>query len=129
MTHRPDINAKHAKSAFDGMDDTLDLLQTAENPFAAMLSFLMNRAKMYQRTKRVCAGKHERNDYANGFKDRSFKTRLGKLVLKVPQVRDSDEPFYPNSPNAAMMSETALRAALAVLYLQGVATRRVKDVL
>jgi len=106
MTHRRDSNAKHAESAFGDMDEIVDLLQTAENPFAAMLSFLMNRAMIFERTKHLCADKHERTDerngYANGYKDRSLKTRLGKLELKVPQVRDSDEPFYPNSLNAAM---------------------------
>ena len=133
MTHRRDSNAKHAESAFGDMDEIVDLLQTAENPFAAMLSFLMNRAMIFERTKHLCADKHERTDerngYANGYKDRSLKTRLGKLELKVPQVRDSDEPFYPNSLNAAMLSETALHVALAEMYIHGVATRKVKGVL
>ena len=87
----------------------------------------------FERTQHLCAGHHERTDerngYANGYKDRSLKTRLGKLELRVPQVRDSDEPFYPESLNAAMASERALRIALAEMYGQGVATRRVKDVL
>ena len=87
---------------------------------------------IFERTKHLCAGKHERtterNGYANGYKDRSLKTRLGKLELKVPQVRDRDEPFYPESLHAAMMSETALRIALAEMYVQGVATRKVKGV-
>ena len=81
------------------MNEILDLLQIAENPFAAMLSYLLNKAMIFERTKHLCAGKHERtterNGYTNGYKDRSLKTRLGKLGLKVPQVRDSDEPFYP----------------------------------
>jgi putative transposase len=133
MTHRRDRNAKHAESAFGDMDEVVELLQSVENLFVAMLSYLLNKAMVVERLKHLCADKHERTDerpgYANGYKDRSLKTRLGKLELKAPQVRDSDEPFYPESLNAAMMSETALHVALAEMYLQGVATRRVKDVL
>jgi putative transposase len=133
MTHRRDSSAKHAESAFYEMDEIVGLLQTAENPIAAILSFLMNRAMILERTKHLCADKHERTverrSYANGYKDRSLKTRLGKLELKVPQVRNSDEPFYPSSLNAAMLSETALHVALAEMYVHGVATRKVKGVL
>lgn len=115
------------------MDKLVDLLQTTENPFAGMLWFLMYRGMISERTQHLCAGKHERTDerngYANGYKDRSLKTRLGKLELKLPQVRDSDEPFYPESLSAAMMPETALCVALAEMYLQDVATRKVKGVL
>ena len=132
MTHRRNSNAKYAESALGDVDEILDLLQTADNPFAPMLSFLINRAMIFERTKHLCAGRHERTDgckgYTNGYKDRSLKTRLGKLELKVPQVRDSDEPFYPESLHAAMMSETALRVALAEMYVHGVATCKVKGV-
>ena len=128
MTHRRRSNAHRADLALDDRDEMVDLLQSAENPFAAMLSLLMNRAMIFERTQHLCAGKHERTDernsYANGYKDRSLKTRLGKLELKVPQVRDSDEPFYPESLHAAMASERALRIALAEMYGQGVATRK-----
>ena len=133
MTHRRDSNAKYAESAFGDMDEIVEWLQSVENPFSAMLSYLLNKATIFERTKHLCADKHERTDerngYANGYKDRSLKTRLGKLELKVRQVRDSDVPFYPESLNAAMMFETALHVALAEMYLQGVATRRLKDVL
>ena len=133
MTHRRESNAHRADLALYDMDEMVDLLQSAENPFAAMLSYLMNRVMKFERTKHLCAGHHdrtaERNGYANGYKDRSLKTRLGKLELRVPQVRDSHEPFYPESLNAAMASERGLRLALAEMYGQGVATRRVKDVL
>ena len=128
MTHRRDSNAHRADLALDDMHEMVDLLESAENPFAAMLSYLMNRAMKFERTKHLCAGHHERtaerNGYANRYKDRSLKTRLGKLELRVPQVRDSHEPFYPESLNAAMASERALRIALAELYGQGVATRK-----
>lgn len=133
MTHRRNSNAKPANSAFGDMDGIVELLQTGENPFAEMMSLLLTKAMLFERTSYLCDGKHERTDerngYANGYKDRSLKTRIGKLALKVPQVRDSDEPFYPESLTAAKMSETALHVSLAEMYLQCEATRRVKDVL
>ncbi len=71
----------------------------------------------------------ERNGYANGYKDCSHKTRLGKLELKVQSFRDGDKPFNPDSPNAAMVSETALRIALAEMHVHDVMTRKVIGVL
>ena len=44
MTHRRDSNAHRADLALDDMHEMVDLLQSAENPFAAMLSYLISRA-------------------------------------------------------------------------------------
>ncbi len=63
----------------------------------------------------------ERTGYANGFKPKSIKTRVGKLELKVPQVRDSS--FYPDAIDRGMRSERALKLAVAEMYVQGVARR------
>lgn len=68
----------------------------------------------------------ERNGYANGFKAKHIKTRVGELSLKVPQVRDSS--FYPSAIERGMRSERALKLAVAEMYVQGVATRRVKAI-
>ncbi|HEV2124636.1 MAG TPA: IS256 family transposase, partial [Chloroflexota bacterium] len=66
-----------------------------------------------------------RNGQANGFKGRQFQTRLGALDLSVPQVRDSSEPFWPQSLEKGLRSERALKIALAEMYVQGVSTRKV----
>ena len=54
-----------------------------------------------------------RNGHANGFKRRSLDTRLGSLELHVPQVRDSDQPFYPSALQRGQRSERALIVAIA----------------
>ena len=36
-----------------------------------------------------------RNGHSSGFKNRCIEIRLGAIDLKVPQVRNSDIPFYP----------------------------------
>ena len=69
----------------------------------------------------------QRNGYANGFKDRDFNTRVGKLELKVPQVRDGS--YYPSILEKGQRSERALFLAAAEMYLNGVSTRKVEKVM
>ncbi|MDQ2995035.1 MAG: IS256 family transposase [Pseudomonadota bacterium] len=66
----------------------------------------------------------DRAGYANGYKPKTLKTRIGKLDLLVPQTRDSD--FYPSCLERGMRSERALKLAVAEMYFQGVSTRKVK---
>ncbi len=68
----------------------------------------------------------ERIGYANGYKDKTLKTRLGRMALKVPQTRDSE--FYPQSLERGLRSERALLVSIAEMYVQGVSTRRVKKI-
>ena len=133
MTHRRDINASHARQTPDAVSEFLTILTSAENPLSGILTEVLNAAMLLERQHHLRADRHERTDerngYANGYKDRTLKTRLGTIELSVPQVRGSDEAFRPASLDAAMASETALHIALAEMYIQGVATRRVKSVL
>lgn len=68
----------------------------------------------------------DRQGYADGFKDKTVKTRVGMLKLVVPQVRDGD--FYPQALDKGARSERALKLAVAERYVQGVATRKVKAI-
>jgi putative transposase len=103
------------------------------NPLADALAVLLNAAMLYEREKHIGAApyerKEDRNCQANGFKDRSLSTRLGDLSVLVPQVRGCSEPFRPASLEAALLSEKALKVALAEMYVQGISTRRVSAVL
>lgn len=104
-----------------------------ENPLAEALAALLNAAMRFERERHIRAAPFERsearNGQANGFKGRTLSTRLGELAVSVPQVRGSSEPFRPKSLEAALLSEKALRVALAEMYVQGVSTRRVSAVL
>ena len=95
-----------------------------------VMQILINNAMELQRRNHLNANPYERSEerqgYANGFKPKSIKTRLGKLYLQVPQVRDSS--FYPDVIDRGMRSERALKVAVAEMYVQGVATRRVKEI-
>ena len=79
-------------------------------------------ADSYERTK-------SRTGYANGFKERTLNTRVGKLNLKVPQTRESEEPFYPSVLERSQRSETAFQIAIASMWVNGVSTRKVTKVL
>lgn len=105
----------------------------ARHPLADALAVLLNSAMQYERERHLGAAPYERtcerNGQANGFKERSLSTRLGELVVSVPQVRGSSETFRPKSLEAALLSEKALKVALAEMYVQGISTRKVSAVL
>ena len=95
------------------------------------LQILINTAMQIERQNYLGASSYERTEdrlgYANGFKPKTVKTRVGALNFRVPQVRDSS--FYPSSLDKGIRSERALRVAIAEMYFQGVSTRKVSFVM
>jgi transposase-like protein len=68
----------------------------------------------------------ERQGYANGYKPKTMRTRVGDITFAVPQVREGG--FYPQALEKGLRSERALTLALAEMYVQGVSTRKVKAI-
>jgi transposase-like protein len=68
-----------------------------------------------------------RRSRANGYKPKTLDSRLGRLVLDVPQTRDGK--FYPACLEKGQRSERALKLAVAEMYLRGVSTRKVHYVM
>jgi putative transposase len=97
---------------------------------AQAMTILMNEVMKMERSQHLQSSPYERTpdrqDYANGYKPKRVNTRIGRLDLEVPQVRQGD--FYPSTLEKGMRSERALRLALAEMYVQGVSTRRVKQI-
>lgn len=95
------------------------------------VEILVNEAMRIERERHLNATPYERtetrNGYANGFKPKQFKTRLGALNLQVPQVRSGD--FYPSFLERGLRSERALKVSLAEMYIQGVSTRKVSAII
>ncbi|OTP78434.1 IS256 family transposase [Caballeronia sordidicola] len=95
------------------------------------LRILVNEASKIERAQYLNAQSHERTaeriDYANGFKPKTVMTRVGELTFNVPQVRGSG--FYPSALEKGTRTERAVNLALAEMYVQGVSTRKVTDVL
>ena len=99
---------------------------------AETFRILLNEAMKVERDQTIGAGLYERTDnrqgYANGYKPKTVGTRMGKLIVNVPQVRGGIQ-FYPSALEKGCRSERALKLAIAEMYVQGVSTRRVTDVL
>jgi transposase-like protein len=94
------------------------------------VEIILNEAMKVERSQHLKATPYERTEerlgYANGFKHKQIKSRVGQLNVNVPQVRESD--FYPSSLEKGMRSERALRTALAEMYVTGVSTRKVEKI-
>ena len=96
------------------------------------IRLLLNEAMKVERAHALGAQPYERSEerrgYANGFKPKSVQTRLGELTFAVPQVR-GDVEFYPSALERGVRSERALKLAVAEMYVQGVSTRKVTQVM
>jgi putative transposase len=81
-------------------------------------------------TEHVGAAPHERTDarkgHRNGHKPRTLRTRVGTLNLLVPQDREGS--FSTRLFARYQRNEKALVLALMEMYVEGVSTRKVKDV-
>lgn len=138
MTHRQQNNAADDPSqafAAGGGGAWQDLLEMlAEHGFEGMaqaMQILFNEVMKLERSQALGAQPYERTDerrgYANGFKPKTYQTRFGKLELAVPQTRGVE--FYPSAIERGTRSERALKLAVAEMYLQGVSTRKVTEVM
>ena len=96
------------------------------------MSILLNEAMKVERSRVLGAEPWQRTEarqgYANGYKPRSLNTRIGKLSLRIPQVRGG-VTFYPSALESGLRSERALKLAIAEMYVQGVSTRKVAEVM
>ena len=68
----------------------------------------------------------ERRGYRNGYKPRTLKTRVGELELMVPKDRDGQ--FQSELFERYGRSEKALVLAITQMYVEGVSTRKVRDI-
>jgi transposase-like protein len=126
MTHQLETNLS---------ENVLQLLMEPEgndSRFIAVLRLLLNEAMKLERAAVLGARPYERTQeragYANGFKPKTLVTRLGPLELEVPQVRGGVD-FYPSALERGVRSERALKLAIAEMYVQGISTRKVTQVL
>ena len=110
----------------------LQLLTTeCSSGFAEGLRLLVNEAMVQERSAVLQARPYERCEdrlgRANGFKPKTLASRVGPLLLSIPQVRDGVD-FYPSALEKGARSEKALLLALAEMYVQGVSTRKVTKI-
>lgn len=116
--------------------EIVEMMQTLMNEgmqgFPSVMARMYNLAMQFERELHLGAGRYERTaertGYANGYKPKTVKTAAGNLRLNIPQVRDSDQPFYPRSLERGLRSDRALKMAIAEMYVKGVSTRKVQDI-
>ena len=77
----------------------------------------------------VGASRHERSPgrvgQRNGYRERSWETRVGTVELKVPRVRDGG--YFPSLLEPRRRAERALAAVVQEAYVHGVSTRKVDE--
>ena len=79
----------------------------------------------------INAGRNERTSrrrgYRNGYRSRSLLTSVGTLDLKVP--RDRDSKYCPDLFDRYQRVDGSLEDTIRAMFLQGVSTRKVGDIL
>jgi len=109
------------------------ILETGLQGFPEAMSLLLDEAMRIERTRHLGAGPHERTEsrdgHANGFKPKTIRTQLGETTVQIPQVRGSSKPFYPSALEQGQRSDVAIKTAISEMYLQGVSTRRVTNIM
>lgn len=122
MTYRNDFTVP-AELMEQVQEQGLDILPE-------LIRIVINAAMQAERSAHLNAGPYqhseERRGYANGYKPKTMRTRVGDITFSVPQVREGG--FYPQAMEKGLRSERALTLALAEMYVQGVSTRKVKAI-
>jgi len=107
------------------------LIENGLEGLSEALRLLLNEVMKLERTVALQATPYERSPerqgYANGFKPKTLRTRVGTIALQVPQVR-GELDFYPSCLEKGTRSEKALNLALCEMYINGVSTRKVTKI-
>ena len=90
---------------------------------------VLGRLMAYDVEGRIGAARYERTDerttQRNGYRERTFDTRLGTLDLKIPKLRKGS--YFPGFLEPRRTTEQALVAVIQEAWIQGVSTRKVDD--
>jgi putative transposase len=77
----------------------------------------------------IGAARHERSaerlNYRNGYRDRTFDTRLGPVSLRIPKLLQGS--YFPPFLEPRKTAEKALVAVIQEAWIGGVSTRRVDE--
>jgi transposase-like protein len=79
----------------------------------------------------IGAERHERSaeraTYRNGYRTRTWDTRVGTIELAIPKVRHGT--YFPSLLQPRRRAEHALLAVVQEAYVHGVSTRKVDDLM
>lgn len=105
-----------------GVDGDVDFLREGVEALAQAVIEL-------EASERVGAERHERTSerstYRNGYRDRAWDTRVGRVNLRIPKLREGS--FFPELLQPRRRSEKALLAVVQEAYVHGVSTRKMDE--
>ncbi len=105
-----------------GMDGDVDFLREA-------LQVLVEGIMEAEVSAQIGAEHGERNPervtHRNGYRNRTWDTRVGTMELRIPKLREGS--YFPSLLEPRRRSEKALLAVIQQAYVEGVSTRRVDD--
>ena len=107
-----------------------NLLSDSGEGMKKLVESVLNQVLEAQMLDHLGADRHERSNdrtgYRNGYRERQLTTRVGTLILRVPQTRDGS--FSTELFRRYQRSEQALVLALMEMVVQGVSTRKVTHI-
>jgi transposase-like protein len=115
-------------------DERMALLELVEQQadgdlVREMLAFAANRIMEAEVEMRTGAAKGTRSPLRevqrNGYRDRDWDTRAGRIPLEIPKLRKGS--YFPSFPEPRRTAEKALVAVIREAYVHGVSTRSVDD--
>jgi putative transposase len=111
-------------------NDTLKDLFQRDRGVAKLVEQVLNRVLQAQVTEQLKAAPYERTDerqgYRNGTVPHTLTTRVGRLILRVPRVRNGE--FSTELFARYQRSEQALVLALMEMVINGVSTHKVAKI-
>jgi transposase-like protein len=109
------------------------LLNTEFGGLNGLIQTVLNRMMIEERNAFLEASPYERSSsrtgHSNGFKNLNLKLPSGLIPVNIPQVRNTKEHFYPEVIESIQRSEKAFRSVIAEMYIQGVSTRKVNQII
>ena len=120
--------------------DLFDLLtKHGTDAMAHAFAATLNIAMRLEREQHLDAGEFQRSanrtGYANGYKPKQMDTPAGRVTVQVPKTRplpgqtDDYESFFPQALSRGTRACRAVNATLAAMYVGGVSTRDVKNIM
>jgi putative transposase len=101
--------------------------EPAEDPLRQIVRWAVQELMEAEVAERIGAGRYERTDersaQRNGYRPRTWDTRVGSLELQIPKLRTGS--YLPSWLEPRRRAEQALVAVIAEAYLPGVSTRKV----
>jgi putative transposase len=104
--------------------------EPAEDPLRQIVRWAVQELMEAEVAAQIGAERYERTDerstQRNGYRPRTWDTRVGSLELQIPKLRQGN--YLPGWLEPRRRAEQALVAVVAEAYVQGVRTRKVEAV-